>query len=58
MTPGKRADRTLTDLHHAAGNLGEMVTKRTLLRWRIKEVINMLETAVADLKTILGETAE
>lgn len=55
MTAGQRADRALTSLHKASGQLGQMVVLRTIHRWRIEEVIAKVESALEDLRAVVGK---
>lgn len=55
MTPGESADRALTRVNYASGQLGYMVVKRKLQRWRLLVVIRSLKEALESLERIAGE---
>lgn len=54
-SPGALADRALTLINQASGQLGGMVIKKRLSAHEVREVLEKLEGAKGDLENILGE---
>lgn len=52
MTPGQLADKALTLVNQASGELGGMVIKKKLSKGSLKNVIEKLERALNDLRGI------
>lgn len=55
MTPGALADRALTLINQASGQLGGMVIKKRLSAHEVRGVLEKLEGAKGDLEKVLGE---